>query len=166
MAPGIAPTAYAVASDVMAQIAQSMTARDGSGGSGGGDGQHHHYHGGGHSSTGASDSDSFTSSDSSSQFGGSHSKEGLVSQFLSGGSQDQRMGVLVTTSFSIVAAMIVIYSIMYDTYRVKPGDLYSRAQYGPRLNFTATGLTEAGGEAVSATFCPRQTSFPLSLPWQ
>ncbi|MCJ1439825.1 MAG: hypothetical protein MMC23_000306 [Stictis urceolatum] len=57
----------------------------------------------------------------------------LVNKLLVKDSQQHRTAIIITTVFSVVASLLVIYSILRDAYRVKEGEAYSPAQ--KRLGF-------------------------------
>jgi hypothetical protein len=94
----------------------------------GGGGHHHHHHG----NSGKSNQDatfgigSGSDSDSGSSSTNDHLKHAL--QKLVDASSQHRLGIIVTLSFSILAALIILYTIVRDAYKVRPGEVYSRAQ--------------------------------------
>lgn len=93
----------------------------------GGGGHHHRHHGNSNQDaafSNATGSGSDSDSDPSSTNG--HIRHTLQKLFDT--SSQNRMGIIVTLSFSILAALIILYTIVRDAYKVRPGEVYSRAQ--------------------------------------
>ena len=66
----------------------------------------------------------------------------LVNKLLVKDSQQHRTAIIITTVFSVVASLLVIYSILRDAYRVKEGEAYSPAQYGFMNTSDGAGTNE------------------------
>jgi hypothetical protein len=63
----------------------------------------------------------------------------LVTKLLIKNSEQHRDAIIITTVFSVVAALLVIYSILRDAFKVQDGEAYSPAQWVFMRGFARIG---------------------------
>ena len=52
----------------------------------------------------------------------------LITKLLIQNSRQHRVSILVAAAFSLTGSLFVLWSIWYDAYSIKAGQVYSRAQ--------------------------------------